>query len=159
MSHIYRDREKDGFRSRDQDDSRRDDDRKGGRYRDPERDRDRITQLPLSASLVGVPTLPAGSSTVAQVTAALNQSIAVNKFTGQPYSTRYFGILAKRRTLPVFEYQEKFMEMLDKNKILVLVGETGSGKTTQVSGHLVCEATNFLMDMFGHRNHLLLLLL
>ncbi|XP_071827484.1 putative pre-mRNA-splicing factor ATP-dependent RNA helicase PRP1 [Apostichopus japonicus] len=127
-----RDREKDGFRSRDQDDSRRDDDRKGGRYRDPERDRDRITQLPLSASLVGVPTLPAGSSTVAQVTAALNQSIAVNKFTGQPYSTRYFGILAKRRTLPVFEYQEKFMEMLDKNKILVLVGETGSGKTTQI---------------------------
>lgn len=133
-SHSSKNRDKDGFRSREADDSKREreDDRKGGRFRDPERDRDRIQQVAVTSGVVPVPTMPPGSSTVAQVTAALNQPIAVNKFTGQPYSTRYFGILAKRRTLPVFDYQEKFMEMLDKNKILVLVGETGSGKTTQI---------------------------
>ena len=34
--------------------------------------------------------------------------------------------------LPVWEYREKFLELLNKNQCLVLVGETGSGKTTQI---------------------------
>lgn len=35
-------------------------------------------------------------------------------------------------TLPVWDYREKFLELLNKNQCLVLVGETGSGKTTQI---------------------------
>jgi HrpA-like RNA helicase len=34
--------------------------------------------------------------------------------------------------LPVWEYREKFLELLNKNQCIVLVGETGSGKTTQI---------------------------
>jgi len=34
--------------------------------------------------------------------------------------------------LPVWEYRQKFLELLDKNQCIVLVGETGSGKTTQI---------------------------
>lgn len=38
----------------------------------------------------------------------------------------------KRIQLPVWEYQENFINLLDNNQIIVLVGETGSGKTTQI---------------------------
>lgn len=34
--------------------------------------------------------------------------------------------------LPVWEHKETFMRLLDENQTLVLVGETGSGKTTQI---------------------------
>lgn len=56
----------------------------------------------------------------------------INLFSGLPYSQRYLDLYKKRITLPVWEYYEKFVEILNKNKIMVLVGETGSGKTTQV---------------------------
>ncbi|VDN17687.1 unnamed protein product, partial [Gongylonema pulchrum] len=58
--------------------------------------------------------------------------VQLNPFNGQPYTQRYFEIYKKRATLPVWEYKEKFLEVLDKNQCLTLVGETGSGKTTQI---------------------------
>ncbi|XP_033756621.1 putative pre-mRNA-splicing factor ATP-dependent RNA helicase PRP1 [Pecten maximus] len=58
--------------------------------------------------------------------------IQMNPFTGLPYSPRYFELFNKRSKLPVWEYKEKFMDVLNKNQTLVLVGETGSGKTTQI---------------------------
>ncbi|KAM3723719.1 Pre-mRNA-splicing factor ATP-dependent RNA helicase [Dirofilaria immitis] len=59
-------------------------------------------------------------------------AIEINPFNGQPYTQRYFEILKKRTTLPVWEYKDKFLEVLDRNQCLTLVGETGSGKTTQI---------------------------
>jgi pre-mRNA-splicing factor ATP-dependent RNA helicase DHX15/PRP43 len=56
----------------------------------------------------------------------------VNRYTMQNYSHQYFELLKKRRQLPVWEYKEAFMATLDKNQVTVLVGETGSGKTTQI---------------------------
>lgn len=50
----------------------------------------------------------------------------------QPYSQRYYDIFRKRITLPVFEYRAEFMKTLAENQTIVLVGETGSGKTTQI---------------------------
>lgn len=38
----------------------------------------------------------------------------------------------KRIGLPVWEYRNKFFELMSKHQALVLVGETGSGKTTQM---------------------------
>jgi len=58
--------------------------------------------------------------------------VSINPFTGIPYTNRYHEVLKKRMTLPVWEYKEKFLEILHKNQCFVLVGETGSGKTTQI---------------------------
>uniref|UniRef100_A0A7S0QYN8 RNA helicase n=1 Tax=Cryptomonas curvata TaxID=233186 RepID=A0A7S0QYN8_9CRYP len=62
----------------------------------------------------------------------------INPFNGRPFSARYYSILEKRVALPVFEFKDRFIEIVKQNQITVLVGETGSGKTTQI--------TQFLLD-------------
>lgn len=57
----------------------------------------------------------------------------INRWNGRPYSQRYHDILEKRKTLPVWQQKEEFFKVLKANQTLILVGETGSGKTTQVS--------------------------
>lgn len=57
----------------------------------------------------------------------------VNSWNGRPFSQRYYEILEKRKTLPVWHQKEEFLQALKANQTLILVGETGSGKTTQVS--------------------------
>lgn len=59
-------------------------------------------------------------------------SVQINPLNGQPYTNKYFDILKKRMQLPVWEYKESFMASLVKHQVTVLVGETGSGKTTQI---------------------------
>ncbi|EEP80371.1 pre-mRNA splicing factor ATP-dependent RNA helicase PRP43 [Uncinocarpus reesii 1704] len=56
----------------------------------------------------------------------------VNPFTGRPVSTRYFSILKTRRGLPVHAQRDEFLKLYQQSQILVFVGETGSGKTTQI---------------------------
>ena len=58
--------------------------------------------------------------------------IFYNYFLGLPYTPRYFELFRKRIQLPVWEYQDKFLELLSKHQCICLVGETGSGKTTQI---------------------------
>eukprot|EP00966_Prymnesium_polylepis_P324240 7380312-Prymnesium_polylepis.2 len=56
----------------------------------------------------------------------------INPFTNKPFSQKYFEILKQRQHLPVWEQREAFFELTRKNQTIVLVGETGSGKTTQI---------------------------
>lgn len=56
----------------------------------------------------------------------------VNPFTQKPFSQRYWDIFKGRQGLPVYSQKEEFLEKLTKSQSLVLVGETGSGKTTQI---------------------------
>uniref|UniRef100_A0A3B3YTE0 RNA helicase n=1 Tax=Poecilia mexicana TaxID=48701 RepID=A0A3B3YTE0_9TELE len=55
-----------------------------------------------------------------------------NPFTNLPHTPRYHEILQKRLRLPVWEYRDVFTDILMRNQSFVLVGETGSGKTTQI---------------------------
>ena len=55
-----------------------------------------------------------------------------NVYTGRPHSSRYFEILKKRQKLPVWEQKREFQRLMQANSTLILVGETGSGKTTQI---------------------------
>ena len=62
----------------------------------------------------------------------LKPGLKMNPYTAMPYTPRYFELFRKRIALPVWEYQDKFLELLNKHQSICLVGETGSGKTTQI---------------------------
>lgn len=42
-----------------------------------------------------------------------------------------------RKKLPVFKYRDEFLKAVRENQVLIVVGETGSGKTTQLPQYLV----------------------
>ena len=46
-------------------------------------------------------------------------------------------IREQRRSLPIFQLRTEFLEAVEKNQILCVIGETGSGKTTQMTQYLV----------------------
>lgn len=50
--------------------------------------------------------------------------------------TEHEQILEGRKKLPVFAYREEFLAAVRDNKVLIVVGETGSGKTTQIPQYL-----------------------
>ncbi|KAG6811256.1 DEAH-box ATP-dependent RNA helicase prp43 [Tricholoma furcatifolium] len=56
----------------------------------------------------------------------------INPFTKQPVSAQYKKILEARKKLPVYAKMDEFFQMFSENQIIVMVGETGSGKTTQI---------------------------
>jgi pre-mRNA-splicing factor ATP-dependent RNA helicase DHX16 len=41
-----------------------------------------------------------------------------------------------RKSLPVYAYREGFLQAVEENQVIILVGETGSGKTTQTPQYL-----------------------
>ncbi|KAG5468679.1 hypothetical protein CUR178_01514 [Leishmania enriettii] len=69
---------------------------------------------------------------------ACTSSSALSPFTQQPFSTRYRQLLQSRQRLPVFEKRRLIQETVRTHAVTLLVGETGSGKTTQVP-HFLAE--------------------
>ncbi|KAF0774860.1 hypothetical protein AaE_001440, partial [Aphanomyces astaci] len=62
---------------------------------------------------------------------------AVNPLTGALYSNKFKSLYAKRRTLPVYQFLKEIQDDVRKNQVVVVEGETGSGKTTQIPQFLV----------------------
>lgn len=62
---------------------------------------------------------------------------SLNPYTNKPYSQRYYDILAKRKKLPAWEAQEQVQMLVNEYQTIILQGETGSGKTTQVPQFLL----------------------
>ncbi|ORM40288.1 putative pre-mRNA-splicing factor ATP-dependent RNA helicase DEAH2 [Babesia sp. Xinjiang] len=61
----------------------------------------------------------------------------INRYTKLPYSQQYYTILETRRQLPAWSARKNFIKLLRRNQVLILVGETGSGKTTQIPQFVV----------------------
>ncbi|CAR30287.1 DEAH-box ATP-dependent RNA helicase PRP43 [Lachancea thermotolerans CBS 6340] len=74
------------------------------------------------------------------------ESGAKNPFTGQVFSPRYFDILKVRRDLPVHAQREEFLKIYQKNQVMVFVGETGSGKTTQIPQFVLFDEMPHLLN-------------
>lgn len=55
-------------------------------------------------------------------------------------SPGYQSLLAVRRTLPVFNAREEILEQVKSHQVVVIAGETGSGKSTQVPQFLLEDA-------------------
>ncbi|XP_074993755.1 ATP-dependent RNA helicase DHX29 isoform X3 [Calonectris borealis] len=58
-------------------------------------------------------------------------------------SSRYQRLLKERQNLPVFKHRYSIVETLKKHRVVVVAGETGSGKSTQVP-HFLLE--DLLLD-------------
>ncbi|KAL6962435.1 putative pre-mRNA-splicing factor ATP-dependent RNA helicase DEAH6 [Sarracenia purpurea var. burkii] len=43
---------------------------------------------------------------------------------------------ADRKTLPIYPYRDELLQAVHKHQVLIIVGETGSGKTTQIPQYL-----------------------
>lgn len=71
----------------------------------------------------------------------------INFLTNNPFSQKYYEILEKRKTLPAWDAKEKLFSLLEENQVLILQGETGSGKTTQVPQFLL--ESKFLKNRKG----------
>ncbi|KAH0627943.1 hypothetical protein JD844_008535 [Phrynosoma platyrhinos] len=55
---------------------------------------------------------------------------------------KYQKLLKEREQLPVFKYRHSLIETLKKHRVLVVAGETGSGKSTQVPHFLLEDLLN-----------------
>lgn len=62
-----------------------------------------------------------------------------NPWTGEPHSQKYFRILEGRRNLPVHKHRQEFLDIYHNTQIMVFVGETGSGKTTQIPQYVLYD--------------------
>ncbi|KAM7166966.1 ATP-dependent RNA helicase DHX29 isoform 1-T1 [Macrochelys suwanniensis] len=61
-------------------------------------------------------------------------------------SSRYQRLLKERQQLPVFKHRHTIIETLKKHRVVVVAGETGSGKSTQVP-HFLLE--DLLLNVGG----------
>lgn len=56
----------------------------------------------------------------------------INPYTNKPYSQKYYQIFETRTKLPVYERKEEIIEAVKNNRVTIIEGSTGSGKTTQI---------------------------
>ena len=62
---------------------------------------------------------------------------ANNKHTGKPFSGTYFRLRGQAESLPVHQHLPAIISAIKNNQVVILVGQTGSGQTTQVAKELV----------------------
>jgi pre-mRNA-splicing factor ATP-dependent RNA helicase DHX15/PRP43 len=77
----------------------------------------------------------------------------INAYTKKQLSSKYFDILEGRLKLPVHSFKDEFLRLYRSTQLLLLVGETGSGKTTQIPQFVVEEIRSILTE--GKEHHLM----
>lgn len=65
--------------------------------------------------------------------------ISNNESSHQSYFSKHKSIKEQREYLPIYSVKKELMRVIRDNKIIVIVGETGSGKTTQLTQYLYEE--------------------
>ena len=53
--------------------------------------------------------------------------------------SRFETIAEQRKTLPIYSFREDIVNTVKSQQILILVGETGSGKTTQLAQVIIYQ--------------------
>ncbi|KAK9796942.1 putative RNA helicase [Seiridium cardinale] len=63
----------------------------------------------------------------------------INPVSGQPFSSRYYGLLEGCRKLPVAQHRGESLDMYHANQVMLVVSEAGSGKTTQLAQYVLYD--------------------
>ncbi|KAL9170487.1 hypothetical protein ABFS82_04G147700 [Erythranthe guttata] len=66
----------------------------------------------------------------------VEQDAAVQSPEDSTAKTELENLQSVRKTLPIYAYRDGLLEAINKYQVLVIVGETGSGKTTQIPQYL-----------------------
>ena len=64
----------------------------------------------------------------------------INPLNRRPFSAHYHALQAKILQLPVLKHRDEVVQALENNRVVVLEGATGSGKTTQIPKFCLSEA-------------------
>jgi ATP-dependent RNA helicase DHX29 len=59
-------------------------------------------------------------------------------YTANQKSSMYKDLLKTREQLPVYQHKQSIQEVLQKHNVVLVAGETGSGKSTQIP-HFILE--------------------
>ncbi|XP_022916424.2 ATP-dependent DNA/RNA helicase DHX36-like [Onthophagus taurus] len=68
------------------------------------------------------------------------------EFMSKETNSKYQAVLKKRERLPAYEMKDEIVKIIEKNQVCVISGETGCGKTTQVSQFILDE---YIKDLKG----------
>lgn len=60
-------------------------------------------------------------------------------------------IKEQRESLPIFKLKEQLLKAIKENQILIVVGETGSGKTTQITQYLAEAGYTTYVMSYSHQ--------
>ena len=71
--------------------------------------------------------------------------IKQNQQEGNSHFSRTKSLQQQRQYLPIYASREELMRLIRQNRVIIIVGETGSGKTTQLTQYLYEEG----MSAFG----------
>lgn len=61
-------------------------------------------------------------------------------------------IKEQREFLPVYGVRDELLQVIRENQIVIIVGETGSGKTTQLTQYLYEDGTLTFLPLTIHPN-------
>jgi len=75
-------------------------------------------------------------------------SRSINPYTGEPYSAAYHVMRKQAEVLPVSQSMPELLEAIRNNKVTIIVGEPGSGRSTQTPQRILEE----LPDVVGGKN-------
>ncbi|KAL6558594.1 Pre-mRNA-splicing factor ATP-dependent RNA helicase DEAH1 [Orobanche minor] len=64
------------------------------------------------------------------------QEISLESAEASAAKTAFEKLQNERKTLPVYPYRDELLKAIEDHQVLVIVGETGSGKTTQIPQYL-----------------------
>ncbi|XP_051268215.1 3'-5' RNA helicase YTHDC2 isoform X4 [Dicentrarchus labrax] len=104
----------------------------------PISNKERIDLQPtqVGMSVAAEPALPSDNSDRNRASGRLNNGIPMVPRRRSPSELDSF-----RRALPVHERQEEIIQLIRENRVVLVVGETGSGKTTQIPQFLLDECS------------------
>ena len=71
----------------------------------------------------------------------------INPYNNKPYTANYERIQRAIQNLPVVARLPELVASLEKHNVLILIGETGSGKTTQFPKYVLQHAPGLLFGL------------